>query len=321
MGCLALAAMSASESYSRFADMNLISRCGGSFLSLVDEARELPALLSGGRLSVAASQRAVMDRARAEFPLGSVSGKVDLFPLATWLLVANGLDYRPRPTLSSYSSYTPFLAAANAEFLRGPAAPDTVFLEFDPIDSRLPTQEDPLCWLELARLYDVEGVRSECLLLRRSPTPRALSFRRLGSLSGARFVERVVLPKFGERSALWVRVQTRMTMMGRAANLLYKPAATFIHFEMPDKTVEKYRFLSASAAGGFLLSPLILDEASFSQWQSGVSDQAKMRPTAIYITGSDDKSPQWCYGAGFDLDFFEVAMSPRAGNWSPKMGY
>ncbi len=245
--CVGTAAMSASVSYERWAGLDLASRSVMSFIGMANEARELSSWAGGGRLDVAETSEALMKAARAAHPLAATSAKVDLYPTSTHLLLAAGLDYRPRPSLQSYPCGTPFLTAANAEHLRGAAAPEQVFFRVAPMDGRLATLEDPLSWLELARLYDAQEESAGYLVLRRSATPRTWTFRQLAAAGRARLGSRVVLPDLDGDGALWVRVDLRLTAAGHLASQLYKPPLSMIGIELSDGQTKKFRFLPGSA--------------------------------------------------------------------------
>jgi hypothetical protein len=105
-------------------------------------------------------------------PLPALDGSVDVYPTEQAMVLAHGLQYRPRPVFQSYMAYTPALEAANAAALRGPAAPDWVLFHLRPIDGRLPALDDAASWPELLARYRWAGVAGDMAVLQRRADPR-----------------------------------------------------------------------------------------------------------------------------------------------------
>ena len=78
---------------------------------------------------------------------------VDLLMTDQGIVLAMGLHYDPRPVFQSYSAYTPELARRNEAHFANANAPRFVILKMQPIDGRLPMQEDGLALTMLLRRY------------------------------------------------------------------------------------------------------------------------------------------------------------------------
>src|SRR5262249_42870881 len=94
---------------------------------------------------------------------------VDMVSREQGVVLLNRLNYRPRPVLQSYSTFTPFLQSAHADFFRGPRAPEYVLFSLGPIDGRLPTLEDGPALVELIQRYRPVLEEESYLLLQRLP--------------------------------------------------------------------------------------------------------------------------------------------------------
>src|SRR6185437_6078798 len=68
------------------------------------------------------------------------------------------------------TAYTPALLRLNADFFRSPAAPDTLLIDFTPVDNRLGAMEDSLALLEILRRYEPVLAEKEFVLFRRVPS-------------------------------------------------------------------------------------------------------------------------------------------------------
>jgi hypothetical protein len=58
---------------------------------------------------------------RAHPPLPSLSGTTDIYSVGQSALLANRLEWSPRPIFQSYVAYTPALQERNARYLEGAA--------------------------------------------------------------------------------------------------------------------------------------------------------------------------------------------------------
>src|SRR6201999_3691767 len=58
-------------------------------------------------LSIRQAQRtSAVEAVRAPKPLPALAGTVDILPSAQAEIIANGLNYRPRPTVQEYNTYS-----------------------------------------------------------------------------------------------------------------------------------------------------------------------------------------------------------------------
>ena len=76
---------------------------------------------------------------REQDPLPPLAGTVDILPSEQTSVLANRLDYHPRPSFQDYSTYTAGLIDANRDFYAGGAAPDWVLFGPGGLDDRYPT--------------------------------------------------------------------------------------------------------------------------------------------------------------------------------------
>lgn len=97
---------------------------------------------------------AARDQLHAAAQLPVVSGKVHIIPSRQSEVIAAQLDYRPRPTIQEYTTYSPALIQRNRAFYLSPKAPDFVFFAPGSIDGRHPASAEGALWPLLLQRYE-----------------------------------------------------------------------------------------------------------------------------------------------------------------------
>src|SRR5262249_37075281 len=124
------------------------------------------------RLGLGQDLRQQFDVARAKIrhdnPLPRIDGSADIYPYYQNILLANGVEWSPRPIIQSYSAYEPKLADINANHLSSSSAPLHVFFDVSPIDGRLAALEDGKSWPLLLSRYHIVGRSGHYLMLDRN---------------------------------------------------------------------------------------------------------------------------------------------------------
>lgn len=222
-----------------------VQAAGAGLLERVDGGHAL-------RRDYEAALAAIRDR----YPLPKLRGTTDIYSYGQSILLANGLDWAPRPVLQSYSAYEPDLEADDARHLTGPSAPENVIFSVASIDDRLPSLDDGPSWLPLLFDYAPEMMWGDAAILHRVPTTETG-----GALLGptaartARLNEEIALPP-GEKP-LWAEVDVAPTLAGRALSALFKPPPLMIRMSFAGGVVRTFRFISGMGRAGFLMSPLV----------------------------------------------------------------
>jgi len=212
-----------------------------------------------GRSDIESQYNQALAMARKSRSVPPVHGTVDVYPWDQAVIFSRGLDYRPRPVIASYLAYSARLAELNAEFLRGPRAPDSVLFDIAPIDGRFPALEDGLSWPELLTRYDLKDATTSFLLLERAAEPRGYRLTPLSQLP-ARLGETVAVPACDD--PVWAMIDVKLTTRGKLVEALYKPPVLTIAVRL-ESGDERWFRLIPSAGAGFLLSPLITDRVGF----------------------------------------------------------
>ncbi|HVT88060.1 MAG TPA: hypothetical protein VHD56_04345 [Tepidisphaeraceae bacterium] len=256
-----------------------------------------------GSTSVQQKYDEYMQQFRATRSIPPVSGTVDLYPYSARVVLANNLDYHPRPTLQSYvASYSNRLGQINAEFLRGPDAPQSILFELMPFDGHYPSQDDGVSWPELLTRYDLKDASRSALLLERSAQPRSYKLTPLGE---GKVPIGQWIPVPDSPDPIWVTLDLNITAGGKLLNTLYKPPVVYLHIKTVTGGEATCRLMPDAARGGFLLSPLPLDTLTFAMIQSDRWQEflQPLRISTMQITIDAGAGETWCYEPEYGVTF------------------
>ena len=210
------------------------------------------------RLNRPAELLAMFERANAGIrrsqPLPVVSGSVDIYPVDISVLLANGLNWRPRPVFQSYSAYTEKLARMNRDHLLSDRAPDTIFFSVNPIDGRLPALEDGLSWPLLLSRYSITRVLDNYLQMERTlANPVLLPPESASTMS----VSMGDWTNVSSQDAVWARINLQPGLWGRLVAAAFKLPPVTIEVVLKDGSRRERRFIPSMGRVGFLLSPYV----------------------------------------------------------------
>jgi RNAse (barnase) inhibitor barstar len=222
-----------------------------------------------------------------------VSGTVDIYPWDQAYVIANGLDYRPRPLFQSYSVYTPWLIQKNREFLYGDRAPQTILFGIKDIDNRLPATMEGASWLDIMKLYDVVRVRNVFLQLQKTSHSKDYTLNNLESVKTL-FNQSVKVPS----ENVFVKINVKKNLMGSLVNLLYKMPITEIELEYENGSKEVKRLIPGIVSSGFIISPSIKNINDFAAYASGYDLQ---KVVAFSIIGNS-----FLYDDMIGIEFFSI---------------
>jgi len=261
-------------------------------------------------------QHASMQALARPFP-PSVAGTVDAIPWETAELMASGLDYRPRPVIQSFSSYSPRLQALDRDHFQGPRAPETLFLRIEDIDGRLPTLATGPSLPVIGQWYDAVDTdpRGLGLILHRRSAPRSASQQAIGETE-LHLDQWVTIPQ-PETGLVLARVTLPHTWLGRIATFLYREPLLLITVRSGSGNERTYRFIPGMAELGFAISPLPIADPGIAA--AGLLDQEQFpalseRIVAFRISGSPSAIRSFGPGhAAFSKVWLEPGFAAQAG--------
>jgi hypothetical protein len=191
---------------------------------------------------------------RAAAPVPNVDGTVDILPNMQSSLIAQGLNYRPRPVLHDYAAVTPWLVELNRAYYRSDGAARYILFRPDTIDNRYPLLDQGPAWSDLLAHFDPLRIDGEFLVLERRPTPlqadEADAHAFPVELGNWVSVERRDAP-------LVLRADLRYNLGGKLLGVALRPPIFVLSVRLANGTERGYRLVPTMAKQGFLLSPLV----------------------------------------------------------------
>jgi hypothetical protein len=228
-----------------------------------------------------AQEHAAAERLRSAHPLPKLDGTVDTIPSIQSALIANGLQYWPRPVFQEYVTYTHGLVERNRAFFQGSRAPKYILMAPGSIDGRHPATAEGAIWPDLIARYAPRDIVDGAALLEKRERPRDVTMRPLPTLSATMNspVDLAALPD----KAIFARIDVQPTFLGKLANLVLKSAGLLIDVQYVDGTGAQYRFIPAIGREGFFLSPLIANAESYISLAIGKAGSSPQKVKSFVI--------------------------------------
>jgi hypothetical protein len=251
---------------------------------------------------------------RATEPLPRLDGPADIYSTGQTVLLANGLDWSPRPSLHSVTVFSAEMARANLDHLQGNAGTPPVrhvFLRIEYDDNRLPAIEDGLSWPALLSAFAVRGFDAahDLARLERVPGAPAAVPEEPPLLQGRFAVGQPVRLPAAPDGLLWATIDIRPTLAGRLVGLLFRPPILRIMLHGADGQDASYRLLSGPARAGFLLSPVVARTRDFLALLLPDAGAARSRPAWFSISGESGTSLLW--QDSFVLTLHRLPIAPQ----------
>lgn len=208
-------------------------------------------------------------------PRVASAGSVDVFSAQAGAAIVAGLPYRPRPVIQSYQAYLPGLADRDVAHLRESGAKVYVLHPFS-VDTRPVLADGGHLWPEFLSRYDPVATVPLGLVIQRRQTPLDLESRTAfdGQAVFNRWIE---LPRSAPHTLVQIQGDIRPTLLGRVANLVFKPPRLTVTLRRADGSEQTHRLVAGQLAAGFPISPVITQAAEF---RSLFEDDAAASPVA-----------------------------------------
>jgi hypothetical protein len=288
------------ESFGNFLNRNF----GSGLLERIDAIGKVA--LGQHRAQQMQRYEAALAMIRARSPMPMTLGTVDAMPWDAAGVIANRLQYHPRPVFESFSAYNQLLMDLNRSFLRSDDAPSLIVFDVAPIDDRFPAQDDGALWPDLIARYDAQETTGGRLLLTRRPSPRPMRLTPIAPPAVARWDTPVLVP--GTAPLVWVRLDVRKTVLGRLVDFVFKLPVIELSITLEDGTAIQHRLVPDVARSGFLLSPVVDSGRAFARLLH--KDPATLEPTrhvvSVQVLAPDGIS--WLYDQSVQFDFRELSF-------------
>jgi hypothetical protein len=244
--------------------------------------------------------KAAQAQIRLQANMPYVSGTVDVIPSRQSEVIATGLNYNPRPTIQEYTAYSRALIERDRIFYRSAEAPGYVLFEPGSIDGRHPASAEGPLWPLLLQRYEPFEHRPDLLVLRKreQPLPDLL---KQPTLKHAQLGERILVP--ATTAPLFVRIDMRYSLLGRLADLLFKPPHVKLEVIYEGGSIEEYRLIPDIAREGSILVPTIRSPTGFLQLFNGAAGNSP-RPIAFGVGPA--RRGAWAYQSAITISFAEI---------------
>jgi glycosyltransferase involved in cell wall biosynthesis len=195
---------------------------------------------------------------------------IDVLGVHQGIAVLNGLNYRCRPVLQSYSVHTPYLDRINTAYFEGPSAPDYALVRLTAFGGMMPMALDYGATEAVLRRYRPVLSEDGFLLLRRDPeraarpvaAPEVLLSR---ELAVDQWLE---VPEFGER-ALRLAIEVEETTFSKVRTFLLRGPKPQIDLRLSDGRMLSYRFMPKMSPEGWLIHPFANSHLELVRWMCG----------------------------------------------------
>jgi len=189
------------------------------------------------------------------------SGRIDVLNWDQVPVLLNGFHFAPRPIFQSHVAFTPELAQLNAAYFLGSNAPNFVMIKFDPMDRHLPSSEDGLALIALFQHYRPRLSERGFLLLQRDSLAAeavpAGANRHLATQLGSS----VELGSTDGPTRIAIHIE--LNAFGKLYTLAFREPALNMTIKASNGSTQTYRLVRQSAAGGFIVSPLVQSGADW----------------------------------------------------------
>lgn len=215
---------------------------------------------------------------------------VDVLGSEQSVALFNRFNYRPRPVIQGYSTFTPALAQMNGDFFASAQAPEYVLMRLETIDGRLPTLDDAQVLVVLAQRYEFVRTERTYHLWRRKPGPfdPATIAPRLLRTANVAVNQPFAIGDLAEKQPLWLRVDLQPSLLGKIRSFLYKPPQVRIKLEDTAGNPHDYLMPLPQGRNGFIVNPLIEDLYDYMQFAAN-RPQKLTRAITVQIAAGEEK--------------------------------
>jgi hypothetical protein len=215
---------------------------------------------------------------------------VDVLGSEQSVALFNKFNYRPRPVIQGYSTFTPALAQLNGDYFSSAQAPEYVLMRVETIDGRLPMMDDAQVMVLLAQRYEYVRTERSYHIWKRNPGPfdPAKVAPRLLRSADVAVNQPLVFGDLSEKQPLWLRVDLQPSLLGKIRSFLYKPPQVRIGLEDTAGNQHDYLMPLPQGRNGFIVNPLIEDLYDYMQFAAN-RPQKLVRSITVQIVAGDEK--------------------------------
>ena len=251
---------------SHYFRQRLISRLKTNIISCAYKSMALPFIFTSKHFLFLKEQYDLaIKKIKSDYQLPKLNGKIDIYPVDASIVLANGLDYKPRPVFQSYTVYTKWLIEKNKKFIRSKHSADYILFKIDEIDNRLPTTMEGWAWLDILNRYIPIRFFKDYLILKKRIKPKNLfTLSETKNIITTHLNRKVILPQ--HKNPIWCKISIQMNLFGKILTTLFKAPILQIKITYRDGHICFYRIIPKIIEAGFILSPQVDNINEFVQF-------------------------------------------------------
>lgn len=231
---------------------------------------------------VSERNRALADVA-ATSPVAELAGTVDMIGLAQSSLIGAKLDYRPRPTVQEYTTFSSKLAELNRKYFESQNAPDHLLFRVMKIDRHMGNATEGAVWPTLMARYRPVGIRNGFLLFERR---REEIVGLLGPTDSTQTTFDQPFKIDPRCDAVFLKIRIDQSMAGKLINLLFKGPTLQIVYDLPGGQENRYRLVPGQSEAGFVAWPIVDNAAQMNSLFTGQTRRFEPKAASVRIEAS-----------------------------------
>lgn len=190
---------------------------------------------------------------------------VDIYPWDYTIVAANNLNWKARPVIQSYASYTSWLDSKNAAHFKSSDAPEYFIFDLnkitfdlngeklESIDNRYLLNDEPQTLLQIIKNYSAVYSDSNFLVYRRLEVPIEIHSVETKPQS-AKWNEWVAVPDSASDFTR-VKLQLETSFSGKMKSIFYKDELYYMYYRTEDGRTLQYRIVPQNAVDGIWITP------------------------------------------------------------------
>ncbi|MEI8007702.1 MAG: hypothetical protein WCI48_15960, partial [Bacteroidota bacterium] len=200
------------------------------------------------------------------------SQTVDIYPWDYSYIAANHLNWKPRPVLQAYASYSRELDHLNAVHFESAGAPEFIIWELrkithdihggslESIDGRYLLNDEPETLMALFRQYELVETQNgifPALILKHRTLPLHNETKVIGKTT-ASWNTWIDVPA-NKQGILKASASLNRSVAGKLKSFFYKDEATYVYYLLENGDIRMYRIVPKNAAYGLWINPLLIN--------------------------------------------------------------
>lgn len=216
--------------------------------------------------------------------LVSAGASVDVIPLDTSVIYANGYRWSPSPVFQHYTAYTRYLDDENARHYGEDDAANILLCRFQSIDDKHMFWDTPATWLSILSNYELVHVTDTgTAVLQRQTSPRQL-FTQEFARTSFRADTWIPIPPTDE--CLFVEIPLSYSFIGFLRKSFFRIPPLYISVAFEDQSIMNRRLVPDTAENGLLMTYL---PRNAEEWLQFLQGSASHKAVAFKLVESGTK--------------------------------